>query len=103
MGSAVDIQFKCNNGTLSIGRDKIDKLKKIRDDFFVKYLHAVEGWTGKTNSYRLEPIGIGKNESYSWIHIDVVKFEDKYKKDEFFVKEQSSVKGKTLITSPQSS
>jgi hypothetical protein len=97
MGSAVDIQFKYNNGTLYIGRSKIDKLKKIRDDFFIKYLHAVEGWEGRANSYRLEPIGTGKDESYSWIHIDVVKFEDKYKKDEFFVKEQSSVKGKTLL------
>jgi len=97
MGSAVDIQFKYNNGKLPIGRNEIDKLKKIRDGFFIKYLCAVEGWEGKKNSYRLEPIGTGKDESYSWIHIDVVKFEDKYKKDNLFVKEQLSVKGKALL------
>jgi len=97
MGSAVDIQFKYSNGKLPIGRNEIDKLKKIRDDFFIKYLCAVEGWAGKKNSYRLEPIGTGKDESYSWIHIDVVKFEDEYKKDNLFVKEQLLVKGKPLL------
>jgi len=96
MGSAVDLQFNYNNGKTPIDRSKINKLKNIRDEFFIKYLNAVEGWAGRKNSYRLEPIGTGKNESYSWIHVDVVMFEKKYQTDEFFVKEQSSVKGTTL-------
>jgi len=96
MGSAVDMQFNYNNGKVPVDKSKIDRLKKIRDEFFIKFLNAVEGWAGRKNSYRLEPIGTGENESYSWIHMDVVKFENKYKTDEFFVKEQSSVKGATL-------
>jgi len=90
------MQFNYNNGKVPVDKSKIDRLKKIRDEFFIKYLNAVEGWAGRKNSYRLEPIGTGKDESYSWIHMDVVKFENKYKTDEFFVKEQSSVKGATL-------
>jgi hypothetical protein len=97
MGSAADMIFKYNNGNSLITKSTMDKLKKIRDDFFIKYLRAVEGWAGRKNSYRLEPIGTGKDESYDWIHIDVVKFEDTYKKDVFFIKEQSLVMGKKLF------
>lgn len=107
MGNAVDIQFRYKDESLQIGANffsksnvarevELDKLKRIRDEFLIKYLCAVSGWAGRTNSYRIEPIGQGTDESYSWIHIDVVKFENKFKYDNIYVNEQSSIKSDTL-------
>lgn len=49
-----------------------------------------------TNLFRLEPFGLGKDQSYSWVHMDVTKYND-YLQDKFFVKEQSLIIGKKVI------
>jgi len=97
MGKAVDINYY-ENGKILKGKKQsnIKPLKAIRDNFYIKYLNAVPGWGGKKNRYRIEPIGTTKDHSYSWIHIDISKYEAKYLKDEFFVKEQKLIKGKSL-------
>ncbi|WBX78220.1 peptidoglycan-binding domain-containing protein [Tenacibaculum ovolyticum] len=97
MGKAIDIQYY-ENGTKITGKKQsnLTPLKAIRDDFYIKHLDAVSGWTGKKNHYRIEPIGIGKDQSYSWIHMDVSKYETKFLEDKFFVKEQNLIKGKSL-------
>jgi len=101
MGKAVDIQF--NEGSYEIS-GKVERnlkpLKGIRDKFYIKYLKAEEGWSipSKKNNYRLEPIGTGKDESYSWIHMDVSLFETDYLKNSYFAKEQNSVIGKSIVT-----
>ncbi|MET3038358.1 glycosyl hydrolase 108 family protein [Chryseobacterium sp. NRRL B-14859] len=100
MGKAVDIQF--NDGTYEIS-GKVDKnlksLRAIRDKFYINYLKAEEGWSipSKKNNYRMEPIGMGKDESYSWIHVDVTLFEATYLADSFFTKEQNSIIGKSIV------
>ncbi|WP_339887634.1 PAAR-like protein [uncultured Flavobacterium sp.] len=100
MGKAVDINF-AKDGIVITGKNQtnIPKLQKIRDNFYSKNLAVVEGWSmpNKTNKFRLEPIGTGKDQSYSWIHMDVTKFDD-YLLDKFFIKDQSQIIGKGLVT-----
>lgn len=100
MGKAIDIQF--DEGTYQINgkvNRNLKPLRGIRDNFYIKYLKAEEGWTipSKNNNYRLEPIGTGKDQSYSWIHMDVALFENSYLKDEYFTKEQNAVTGKSVV------
>jgi len=94
MGKAIDIHF-AKKGDHITGRDQsnIKKLQAIRDSFYIKYLNAVEGWSvpKKSNLFRLEPLELGKDQSYSWIHMDVTTYND-YLQDNFFVKEQSLIK-----------
>lgn len=45
----------------------------------------------------MEPIGNGKDQSYSWIHMDVTLFEPSYLTDVFFTKEQNSIIGKSVV------
>ncbi len=102
MGYAADIHFKYNNGSTTMtGASKLHltKLKDIRDKILIPYLDVEEGWSipSKKNKFRIEPIGTGKDQSYSWIHIDVKLFESQYKEDVMFVKKQSKVKGNSII------
>jgi hypothetical protein len=102
MGMAVDIHFSYRNSkskTIAINKNTIEDLRKIRDDFYQKYLKSQEGWSipAKHNRFRTEPIGIGKEQSYSWIHMDVFLCDPKYKLAQFFVKEQCDIKGTSLI------
>ncbi len=100
MGKAVDIQFTENNNNI-IGKfeKNLTPLRKIRDNFYIKYLKAEEGWSipSKNNNYRLEPIGVGKDESYSWIHLDVSLFKPEFLKDAFFVKEQNLIINTSIV------
>ena len=97
-GKAIDIQF--NKGSWGI-RGKQNKnlteLKEIRKRVFTKKLNAKTNWTD-ANHYSLEPIGMlsGKN-TWSWIHMDVRKFDSDFLKDEFFCKEKSSLNGKKIV------
>lgn len=97
MGKAVDIQFLADKKVIS-GKIKsnIDKLESIRDSFYLKYLKAQEGWSVKDAVFRLEPIGLGKDQSYSWIHMDVTKYTS-YLDDKYFVKLQKDIEGDKLI------
>ena len=100
MGKAVDIQF--NDGTYEISGNapkNLPALRAIRDKFYINYLKAEEGWSipSKKNNYRMEPIGNGKDESYSWIHMDVTLFETSYLADALFTKEQNSIIGKSIL------
>lgn len=100
MGKAVDIQFTEGAYVISGKVDKnLKPLRNIRDQFYIKYLKAEEGWIIKSikNNYRLEPIGTGKDQSYSWIHMDVALFEPAYLKDEFFTKKQESIINKSIV------
>lgn len=101
MGKAVDIQFNEESYQI-VGRSNrnLNCLRKIRDNFYVKYLNAEEGWSipSVKNTYRMEPIGMGRDESYSWIHLDVTVFEPQYLTDEFFTKVQNDIKGKSITT-----
>ena len=104
MGKAIDIQF--SEGTYEIAgklERNLQPLRNIRDKFYIKYLKAEEGWTipSQNNHYRLEPIGIGRDQSYSWIHMDVALFEPQYLADSFFVKNQDSIIKKSIISLAQ--
>lgn len=104
MGKAVDIQFNEGDYQIEGKRQKnLKPLKIIRDNFYIKYLKAEEGWSipSKRNNYRLEPIGLGKDQSYSWIHMDVALFETKYLADSFFTKDQNSIIGKSIMSIAQ--
>ncbi|AUS05682.1 hypothetical protein C1A40_09495 [Tamlana carrageenivorans] len=97
MGKAVDIQYYENGNKIRSKKlSNLVPLKEIRDKFYINHLNSVEGWAGRKNNFRLEPIGLGKDQSYSWIHMDVTKYEQKYLTDKFFVKKQSLIKGKPL-------
>ena len=97
MGKAVDIQFRVDNVAIT-GKDEknIKKLESIRDSFYVKFLKAQQGWSVKDEVFRLEPIGLGKDQSYSWIHMDVTKFNN-YLEDKYFVKQQKDIEGDKLV------
>lgn len=97
MGKAVDIQFRVDNIAITGKNEKnIKKLESIRDSFYTKYLKAQQGWSVKDEVFRLEPIGLGKDQSYSWIHMDVTKFNN-YLEDKYFVKQQKDIEGDKLI------
>lgn len=103
-GKAIDIQF--DKGTWQIRGQlykNIAELKKIREDFFYKYLNAKTSWTEK-NNFSLEPIGLNadnslvdSNHTYSWIHMDVREFDKKYLDDKYFAKGSSSLNGKSIM------
>jgi hypothetical protein len=96
MGKAVDIQFEVDDKLIT-GKDakNIKKLQLIRDSYYRKYLNAQEGWSVKDAVFRLEPIGLGKDQSYSWIHMDVTKYEG-YLDDKYFVQLQNDIQGDKL-------
>jgi hypothetical protein len=101
MGKAVDIQFKKGSYEISsFKKENIAPLKEIRDKFYINYLKVEEGWSipSVNNNYRLEPIGMGSQQSYSWIHMDVSLFITEYLKESFYVKEQNLIIGKSIIT-----
>jgi len=97
LGKAVDIRFRVDNVAIT-GKDEknIKKLESIRDSFYVKFLKAQQGWAVKDEVFRLEPIGLGKDQSYSWIHMDVTKFNN-YLEDKYFVKQQKDIEGDKLV------
>ncbi len=100
MGKAVDIQFSNDKDKISgKSNDNITPLKEIRDKFYIKFLKAEEGWSipSVNNNYRLEPIGMGKDQSYSWIHMDVSLFKTEYLKDSYFIKQQNLIIGKSIL------
>ena len=87
LGKSVDIQFKKGTWIIS-GKDKenIQPLKMIRDDIFIKYLKTTE-W--KKQGLSTEPIGLGKNQTYSWIHMDIREFGSSNLVDSCFIKKNS--------------
>ncbi|EGD34030.1 peptidoglycan-binding protein [Capnocytophaga sp. oral taxon 338] len=102
-GKAIDIQFKKNNIMISGKNYKnIESLEDIRKLFFEKYLKAETSWK-KKNNFSLEPIGLNKNNTeikghtYSWIHIDVRRFEKEYLDDIYFCKERKTLNGKLMV------
>ena len=99
MGKAVDIQFK-RNGKVITGKLKsnLPILEEIRDNFFSKYLSSKYNWVNGTNNFSLEPFGLNSGQTWSWIHMDVREFDNKYLDDKYFTKTQISVEGKKILT-----
>lgn len=98
MGKAVDIQFS-KNGTTIQGKKEgnIALLKEIRDGFYTKYLDSKYQWVDGENNFSLEPFGMGRGNTWSWIHMDVREFENKHLEDKYFVKNQENIIGKSIV------
>lgn len=92
MGKAVDIQFSKNGETIG-GQDRtnLPKLNEIYNKFYAKYLDAKYQWVDGKNNFSIEPIGMGKDQTYSWIHLDVREFDNEYLDDKYFVKSQEKI------------
>jgi len=92
MGKAVDIQFSKNGQTIK-GKDtaNLPKLNEIYNNFYAKYLDAKYQWVDGKNNFSIEPIGMGKDQTYSWIHLDVREFDNEYLDDKYFIKSQEKI------------
>ncbi|TRX36198.1 hypothetical protein FNW52_09235 [Flavobacterium sp. ZT3R18] len=92
MGKAVDIQFSKNGITIGGKRESnLPLLRDINDKFYSKYLNAKYQWVNGKNNFSIEPIGLGTNQTYSWIHLDVREFDNEYLDDKYFVKTQEKI------------
>lgn len=98
MGKAVDIQFSKNGKTIQGKKEgNIPLLKEINEKFVAKYLKAKYQWVDGKNNFSIEPIGIAKDHTYSWIHLDVREFENEYLDDRYFVKTQEKIIGGSIF------
>lgn len=92
MGKAVDIQFSKNGNTIGGKQESnLPLLREINDKFYSKYLNAKYQWINGENNFSIEPIGLGTNQTYSWIHLDVREFNNEYLDDKYFVKTQEKI------------
>jgi len=97
MGKAVDIQFLKNNKLVGGKKEEnLPILRDIRDKFYTKYLDSKYNWVNGNNNFSLEPFGLGKGQTWSWIHTDVREFDNVYLDDKFFIKTQDLLTGKSL-------
>ncbi|QYS88669.1 hypothetical protein [Flavobacterium davisii] len=98
MGKAVDIQFS-KNGEPIVGKksSNLPLLKEIRDKFYEKYLDTKYQWVDGKNNFSLEPFGLSSGTTWSWVHMDVREFENKFLEDIYFIKTQNLVIGKPII------
>ncbi|KUJ59999.1 hypothetical protein AR687_20475 [Flavobacteriaceae bacterium CRH] len=104
-GKAIDIQFS-KNGVEIRGpvRQNLQKLKDIRDDFYIKYLGAQKKWPDK-NLFSTEPIdllykpngALRYDHTFSWLHVDVREFDNNYLEDKYFCKNSNSLNGKSIV------
>lgn len=103
MGTALDLHF--NKGKNGRTRD-ISDMDWIRKEIFCKYmrapyypkeLNAKFGW--EDNKIGLEPAKFksGKKGADTWVHVDVRSFENKYKDDTFFIKDEKEIVPQTIV------
>jgi lysozyme family protein len=106
-GKAIDIQFSKNSIEIrGAKRENLQKLKDIRDDFYIKYLGAQKNWTDK-NIFSTEPIdllyypdgSLRYDYTFSWLHIDVRQFDSIYLEDIYFCKNSIGLNGKSIVGS----
>lgn len=104
-GKAIDIQFSKNGAEIrGPVRANLQKLRDIRDEFYIKYLGAQEEWPNK-NLFSVEPIdllyypdgALRYDHTFSWLHIDVRQFESIYLEDNYFCKSLIDLNGKSII------
>lgn len=112
--------YRCNANNIKKGRSSTNHMGKALDlhiyglsnssnteasadivrDLLVKYTKAEYRWGGK-NVIALEPSTRNRigNEfiATTWVHYDVRTFELKYLKDEYFVKDNSSANGESIL------
>ncbi|AUS04112.1 glycoside hydrolase family protein [Pseudotamlana carrageenivorans] len=105
-GKAIDLQFSKGDWKIRNAKKKnVIPLRSIRDDFYVKYLGAQEEWTD-TNKFSIEPIGLEYHSggelrydrTFSWIHMDVRRFESIYLVDDYFCKNSNSLNKKSMLS-----
>lgn len=104
-GKAIDIQFSKNGAEIRGPiRANLQKLRDIRDEFYIKYLGAQEEWPNK-NLFSVEPIdllyypdgSLRYDHTFSWLHIDVRQFESIYLEDNYFCKSLIDLNGKSIV------
>ncbi|OWP86565.1 hypothetical protein BWK60_08140 [Flavobacterium covae] len=104
-GKAIDIQFSKGDWKIRGEQKKnLETLRKIRDEFYIKYLGGQENWTNP-NKFSIEPIDLlykknGKvrfDHTFSWIHFDVRRFDSIYLEDKYFCKNSQSLNSKSLV------
>lgn len=104
-GKAIDIQFSKGDWKIRGEQKKnLETLRKIRDEFYIKYLGGQENWTNP-NKYSIEPIDLlykknGKvrfDHTFSWIHFDVRRFDAVYLEDKYFCKNSQNLNGKGIV------
>lgn len=90
MGKALDLHFNNKNGRTK----EVSDMEAIRKDIFNKYLGAKWDWKER-NIFNLESTRVGAT---TWIHYDVREFDPAYLEDKFFVKDITSLNGKSMVT-----
>ena len=104
-GKAIDIQFGKGDWKIRGEQKKnLETLRKIRDEFYIKYLGGQENWTNP-NKFSIEPIDLlykknGKvrfDYTFSWIHFDVRRFDAIYLEDKYFCKNSQALNGKGIV------
>ncbi|MCM0666438.1 glycoside hydrolase family protein [Flavobacterium tyrosinilyticum] len=104
-GKAIDIQFS-KSGTEIRGpvRANLQKLRDIRDEFYIKYLGAQKNWPD-SNLFSTEPIdllyypdgSLRYDYTFSWLHVDVRQFDSQYLEDKYFCKSLNALNGKSIV------
>jgi len=104
-GKAIDIQFSKGNWQIRGAQKKnLIELRTIRDDIFIKYLGAQKEWPN-SNLFSIEPIDLLYSKSgalrydhtFSWIHMDVRKFDAIYLQDKYFCENLTDLNGKNIV------
>ncbi len=104
-GKAIDIQFSKGDWKIRGEQKKnLETLRKIRDEFYIKYLGGQENWTNP-NKFSIEPIdllydkkgNVRYDHTFSWIHIDVREFKSIYLDDKYFCKDSNGLNGKSIV------
>ncbi len=90
MGKALDLHFNNKNGRTK----EVSDMEVIRKDIFNKYLCAKWDWKER-NIFNLESTIVGAT---TWVHYDVREFDSVYLEDKFFVKDITSLNGKSMVT-----
>ncbi|AYN01626.1 peptidoglycan-binding domain-containing protein [Chryseobacterium sp. 3008163] len=89
MGKALDLHFNDKNGRTR----EVSDMETIRKDIFNKYLGAKWDWKERS-IFNLESTRVGAT---TWVHYDVREFDSVYLEEKFFVKDITSLNGKSMV------
>lgn len=90
MGNALDLQFKHGNSNV---RCTGQNLERLREKIFMNRLGAQMRW-GNANQAALEATSDGAT---SWVHVDVRRYGNAFKQDEYYAVTQGGADGDPLV------
>lgn len=89
MGMALDLHFNQNATRTRSTSD----MNRIRQEIFIKYMGAIEG-TRTNNHIFLESAA---QAATTWVHFDMTRYDDQYKKSEMFVTSTLDANGSSIL------